>query len=71
MALTRTEFNDFVADQSAKTKSSEEQKLFIDSMTKAEKDLFLGKSDIQPLKWHQVGRLFRLAKLFIDMMIVL
>lgn len=71
MAFTRSEFNDFVADQSVDTKKSEEKDKLITTMTKVEKDLFLGSEDIQPVKWHQVGRLFRLAKGFIEMMVIL
>jgi hypothetical protein len=40
-------------------------------MKTVEKDLFLGTEDIQPLKWHQVGRLYRMAKAFIVVMEIL
>ena len=36
-----------------------------------EKDLFNGQQEIQPIKWHQVGRIYRLAKGFISFLVIL
>lgn len=71
MAFSRTEFNDFIADQRIDTKKSEEKDKLINTMKTVEKDLFLGQEDIQPLKWHQVGRLYRMAKAFLVVMEIL
>jgi hypothetical protein len=35
-----------------------------------ESDLFMGKEEVQPVKWHQVGRIYRLAKSFIEFIVI-
>jgi len=48
------------------TKKVEEIVLLIE---KVEDELFLGKTEIQPIKIHQLVRIYRLAKTFIEILI--
>ncbi len=36
-----------------------------------ENDLFLGQQDVQPIKWHQFTRIFRLANGFIEVIVII
>lgn len=42
---------------------------FIAMLKNIENDLFLGKEEIQPIKFHQIGRIYRLAKSLIEIIV--
>lgn len=71
MGLTRTEFADFIVDQKVEKTQNDESQRLITSLDSVKNDLFQGKDDIQPIKWHQPLRLYRLAKAFIEVIVVL
>lgn len=43
----------------------------LEILRKCENDLFCGKEEIQPLKIYQLQRIYRLAKNFIEFLVVL
>lgn len=40
-------------------------------MAKAEEPLFQGKDEVPPIKIYQVGRIFKLAKLLLELIIII
>lgn len=71
MGLTSTEFTTFIFNESFNPNQNEESLQLITSLDSVRNDLFQGKDEIQPIKWHQPMRLYRLAKAFIEIIVVL
>lgn len=68
MGLTSQEYRDVIVQYETKNNSQDK---IIKVFDQLQDDLFLGKDEIQPIKWHQFTRIFRLAKGFIDVIIII
>jgi hypothetical protein len=64
--MTHTEYK----EQIEVTATPEVDKI-LDILKRCEEDLFCGKEEIQPLKIYQLQRIYRLAKNFIEFLVVI
>lgn len=68
MALTSSEYREVLIQTEIENKNQDK---IIKVFDQLQNDLFLGNEEIQPIKWHQFTRIFRLAKGFIDVVIII
>jgi len=66
-SLNLTNFQDTVRNTEPDNLAQSQAAAILEAI---ENDLFQGKEDVQPLKWHQLGRIYRLAKAFIQFLII-
>lgn len=66
--LSANEFRDVLV-QSEPDNANQDK--IIKVFNQIENDLFLGKDEVQPIKWHQLTRIFRLAKGFIEVIVII
>jgi hypothetical protein len=64
--MTHTEYKEQID-----LKGTPEVDKILDILKRCEEDLFCGKEKIQPLKIYQLQRIYRLAKNFIEFLIVI
>jgi hypothetical protein len=64
--MTHTEYLEQI-----EIKGTPEVDKILDILKRCEEDLFCGKDEIQPLKIYQLQRIYRLAKNFIEFLVVI
>lgn len=64
--MTHTEYK-----QQIEATATPEVDKILDILRRCEEDLFCGKEEIQPLKIYQLQRIYRLAKNFIEFLVVI
>lgn len=68
MGLTSAEYRQVLVQTETENKNQDK---IIKVFDQLQEDLFLGKDEIQQIKWHQFTRIFRLAKGFIEVIIII
>ena len=68
MALTSSEYREVLIQTEIENKNQDK---IIKVFDQLENDLFLGQSEVQPIKWHQFTRIFRLAKGFVEIIVII
>jgi hypothetical protein len=66
--MTNGEYRDVLLHTEVENKNQDK---IIKVFDQLENDLFLGKEEVQPIKWHQISRIFRLAKGFIEVVLII
>ena len=64
--MTHTEYKEQI-----EVKGTPEVDKILEILRRCEEDLFCGKEEIQPLKIYQLQRIYRLAKNFIEFLVVI
>ena len=68
--MTKLEYRKTVHDM-AKDKNAAQAEELIDILDKVEDLIFMGLDEPQPLKWHQIKRIYALAQYCIRLIIIL
>lgn len=66
--LSANEFRDVLV-QSEPDNANQDK--IIKVFNQIENDLFLGKDEIQPIKWYEFARIYKLAKGFIEVIVII
>lgn len=66
--LSATEYRDVLVQTEP---NNVNQDKIIKLFGQIENDLFLGKDEIQPIKWYEFKRIYKLAKGFIEVIIII
>ena len=69
--MTQVEFSNVLNDELGNHKDNTPSAQLLSSLDTAEKLLFQGKEDIQPVKIYQLKRIYKLAVTFIDVITVI
>lgn len=66
--LSAVDYRDVIVTTEPENKNQDK---IIKVFDQLENDLFLGQPEVQPIKWHQFTRIFRLAKGFIEVVVII